>query len=118
LKALHRRAVDLLGSHPVEQVAQTLGMRPKTVRGWMQRPEFAAELRARDKETAESLTRIAHHAALLVAINLEEAAASGKLDYKALLEVLKLCSAYDPPAQDTDILGEVIGRICADGTEN
>ncbi len=114
MTAMQRRAVDLLCSNPVEQVAEMLEVKARTIRGWMKQPEFAAELRNRDKETAESLARISNHAAMLAAIRFSEAASSGKLDPKTLFETLKLCAAFESPTQESDMLAEVVGRICSD----
>ncbi len=118
MRTIQRRAISLLCSHPVEQVAEALKVRPMTIRGWMKEPEFAAELRARDKETADSVARIANHAAIQAATRFGETASSGKLDPKISFETLKLCSAYERAADDTDALGELMRQIASEPGED
>lgn len=113
-----RQAIDLLASHPVQEVAEILDVRTRTVRRWMKQPEFAEELRSRDKETIDSLVRIANFAAMHAATKFGEAASSGKLDPKISFETLKLCSVYDKTADDTDALGDFVRQIAADCGES
>jgi hypothetical protein len=118
LNAKQRQAIDLLESHPVQEVADALKVQTRTIRRWMKEPEFMKELRARDKETTDTLARVANHAAMHAAIKFDEAASSGKLDPKISFETLKLCSAYDRAADDTDALGELMRQIASEPDED
>lgn len=113
------QAVELLLSYPEPVVAESLGVRLKTLLGWMAMPDFVEALRRREADQKRTLARLARQAALNAAAALCEMTSAevradpkNKLDPKLLLDILKLSGAYENPEADpSDALADVISRI-------
>ena len=96
-------------SHPDTVVAEMLGVRLSTLRRWIQAPDFAEELKAREREQSASLARMARQAAVNAAASLCQAADEpSKTDIKVLLEVLKASGAFEETPEDP---GEALAQI-------
>ena len=122
MKARHRAAIELLLSHPDTIVAEMLGIRLSTLRGWMRTDHFAEALRAREMEQESAARRIARQTVLNSAATLCQLASDpAKPDTKVLVEVLKASGAFEAESCDPGAaLAEVI-RLAraeeADGNE-
>jgi len=110
MKSRHRAAIELLLSHPDTTVAEMLGIRLSTLRGWMRSDRFAEALRARENEQEAGARRIARQAVLNSAAALCQVASdSTKPDAKVLLEVLKASGVFEAESEDPGAaLAEVI----------
>jgi hypothetical protein len=110
MKARHRAAIELLLSHPDTTVAEMLGIRLSTLRGWMRSEPFAEALRAREMEQESAARRIARQAVLNSAATLCQLASDPeKPDTKVLVEVLKASGAFEAETCDPGAaLAEVI----------
>ncbi|MDH7602290.1 MAG: hypothetical protein QHI38_09100 [Armatimonadota bacterium] len=120
MNAKRALAVELLMNYPDWVVAEMVGVRLKTLQGWMKMPDFAEALREREKDQARSVSRLARQAALKAAAALCEVnGGTAKPDPKILLETLKLSGAFEEPVQDpADVLGELVNRaLAASGEE-
>jgi hypothetical protein len=122
LNGKQRKAVRLLFEMPEDAVAEELGVRPETLRAWKADSEFAAEMRARDREAKESAARIisntvAHAAARIYGMVVVSAdGGPAKLDVKALVDMLKgsgLLGAALKGNSDAERLENYIARIAS-----
>jgi len=112
-------AVELLMSYPDWVVAEMVGVRLRTLLGWMKMPDFAEALREREKNQVRSLSRLAKQAALKAAAALCEAnGGSTKPDPKVLLEILKVSGAFEDSTPDAaQVLDEIVNRALSAGGE-
>ncbi len=89
--AKQRQALDLLFAMAPEEAAAVLGVRPATVRRWLDDPAFAQALRRRCTERREAARRIAAEGVLAAARELARQAQGPdeKAPARAALDVLK-----------------------------
>ncbi|MCE5322053.1 hypothetical protein LLG46_01920 [bacterium] len=120
MKARMRSAIELLMCHPDNMVAEMLGVKLPTLRGWMREDSFMEALREREKEQASESRRLARQAALNAASALcRMTSESTKADGKVLLEILKASGAFETPEVDPgEALAEIIRRASEDKDED
>ena len=97
-------------------MAEMAGMKLCVLREWMRRPEFRAELKAREREQKEAAARLARQAVLNAASALSSATGDTKikLEAKILLDVLKASGALEDKGEDPgEALAEVIRQVTA-----
>lgn len=114
LTANHRKAIELLLSHPDATVAEKIEVDLCVLRKWMRTPEFRAELNAREQEQKASAARLARQAVLNAATALSRATGDTetKMEAKVLLDVLKASGALEDKGEDPGAaLAEVIRRV-------
>lgn len=106
-------------SYPDYVVAEMVGVRLRTLLGWMKMPDFAEALRDRERDQARSLARLARQAALKAACTLCEMNASGaKSDPKILVEILKQSGAFEtPPTDPAETLCDIVNRVVSSESE-
>lgn len=110
MKRTLREAIELLLCHPETTVAEMLGVRLATLRGWMKTEGFMEALRAREREQAAAARRLARQAVVNSAARLCQLASdSTKSDAKVLLDVLKASGSFVAETEDPGAaLAEVI----------
>lgn len=101
MKPKLRTAIELLLCHPETTVAEMMGVRLATLRGWMKTEGFIDALRARECEQAAAARRLARQAVVNSAVRLCQIAADPqKSDGKILLDVLKASGSFEKDADD------------------
>lgn len=110
MKAKLRTAIELLLCHPDTVVAEMLGVRLATLRGWMRTDGFLEALRAREREQAAAARRLARQAVVNSALRLSQLAGDPqKADAKALVDLLKASGSFEAESDDPGAaLAEVI----------
>gem|GEM_PF-1622825 len=117
--AKRREALDLLFAMAPEEAAARLGVRPETVRRWLDDPAFAQALRRRCAERREAARRIAAEGVLAAARELARQAAAGedRPASRAALDILKasgvLEAAAEPGEPDAGAIRELMDRLGA-----
>lgn len=101
MKRRLREAIEHLLCHPETTVAEMMGVRLSTLRGWMKTEGFIEALHSREQEQTRAARRLARQAVVNSAVRLCQLASdSTKADAKVLLDVLKASGALDPDAED------------------
>jgi hypothetical protein len=101
MKRRVRTAVELLLCHPEATVAEMLGVRLCTLRGWMKTEAFREALDEREREQSACARRLARQAVVSSAVRLCQLASDPtKADAKVLLDVLKASGSLDPEVED------------------
>ncbi|NLN75879.1 MAG: hypothetical protein GX139_06175 [Armatimonadetes bacterium] len=101
MRAKHRDAIELLLCHPDTVVAEMIGVRLSTLRGWMESDRFARALRVREREQELGAKRIARQAVVNSAARLCQLASNpDKPDTKVLVDVLKVSGVFDAESED------------------
>lgn len=101
MKAKLRTAIEHLLCCPETAVAEMMGVRLSTLRGWMKSEGFMEALRAREREQAACARRLAQQAVVNSALRLcQMAMDQQKCDGKILLDVLKVSGSLEAEAED------------------
>lgn len=111
--AKQRQALDLLFAMAPEEAAARLGVRPATVRRWLDDPAFARALRRRCAERREAARRIAAEGVLAAARELARQAGAGeeKTAARAALDVLKASGVLEAAGEDASADGAAIAEL-------